>query len=61
MYLTEMDCSFQNLCEKYNLPGTSSMKAYGVPWQNNLTMHPIHELICKVNRAYHMTMRFQAW
>ncbi len=53
-------CSFQKLCETFKLPGTSfffylqlrsSMKAYGVPWQTPLTMHPIHERICKADRS----------
>lgn len=52
--------SFQNLCDIFNLPGTSfffylqlrsSMKTYGVPWQTSLTMHPLHKLICNVSRS----------
>ena len=52
--------SFQNLCDIFNLPGTSfffylqlrtAMMTYGVPWQTSLTMHPLHRLICDVNRS----------
>ncbi len=46
--------SFQNLKTRYNLPGTSffmylrirsALRAYGVPWNSQLPVHPLHKLI----------------
>lgn len=46
-------CSFQDLKDYFDLPGTSlffylqpraALKAHGVPWQYPLPTHPIHEL-----------------
>lgn len=51
--------SFQDLKSQYNLPGTSfffylqirsALRAYGVPWGENLECHPIHN-ICLSNRG----------
>uniref|UniRef100_A0A8C1LC25 Reverse transcriptase domain-containing protein n=1 Tax=Cyprinus carpio TaxID=7962 RepID=A0A8C1LC25_CYPCA len=46
--------SFQNLKTQYNLPGTSffmylrirsALRAYGVPWNSQLPIHPLRKLI----------------
>lgn len=48
--------TFQELQQKYNLPGTSfflylqlrtAMRTYGVPWNTPLSAHPAHSIFCK--------------
>lgn len=66
LYSTDGLCSFSELSQKHNLPSSSfflylqlraSMKAYGVPWNSKLPIHPIHAILTNKEKKGKMVTR----